>query len=125
MNLEKVIISKELSLLTFEVRHSESKLKSLLSDDFLEIGASGDYFGLKEVLSELPTQQKWKCHAQDFEFRHLDTNIVQLIFKTHITTKTNPSGTYSLRTSLWKLESEQWKMVYHQGTKIGQFELKP
>ncbi len=125
MKLEKLIIEKELSLLTFEVRHSESALKSLLSSEFLEVGASGDYFGLSEVLSELPTQDNWKCHAQDFEFRKLDEFIAQLNFRTHITTQDNLVGTYSRRTSIWRLELNGWKMVYHQGTKVDKFELKP
>ncbi|WP_172401030.1 DUF4440 domain-containing protein [Vibrio sp. qd031] len=125
MDLEKLIIEKELSLLTFEVRHSESALKSLLSSEFLEVGASGDYFGLPEVLNELPIQNNWKCHAQDFEFRKLDENIAQLIFRAHITTRDNVVGAYSRRTSIWRLEVDGWKMVYHQGTKVDKFELKP
>lgn len=125
MELEKLIIEKELSLLTYEVRHGEGALKSLLSSGFLEVGTSGDYFGLSEVLNELPTQNNWKCHAQDFEFRKLDETIVQLIFRAHITTQDNQIGTYSRRTSIWRLEKGGWKMVYHQGTKVDKFELKP
>lgn len=125
LELEKLIIEKELSLLTFEVRHSESALKSVLSSEFLEVGASGDYFGLSEVLSELPTESNWQCHAQDFEFRKLERSIVQLIFRAHITSQNTPNGTYSRRTSIWRLERGYWKMLYHQGTKVDKFELKP
>jgi hypothetical protein len=125
LNLEKLIIAKEISLLTLEVRRNENALRSLLSSKFREIGASGDDFGQTEVLRELPKQDNWRCHAQDFEFRKLDETIVQLIFRAYITSQTNPQGTYSRRTSIWRLESGQWKMIYHQGTKVDEFDLKP
>ena len=46
MEIEADLIEKERALLSFEVRRSPAKLRSLLSSDFLEIGTSGDFFGL-------------------------------------------------------------------------------
>ena len=71
MGLKGELIQSDLALLTSQVRQSIDKLRELLSSDFLEIGASGDYFGLSEVLSSLPEDVSQTCHAQDFEFRML------------------------------------------------------
>lgn len=50
MKLIDILITKENQLLLPEARHSTTKLKELLSENFIEIGASGKKFGIKEVL---------------------------------------------------------------------------
>ena len=71
MEIEADLIEKERALLSFEVRRSPAKLRSLLSSDFLEIGASGDFFGLDSVLDCLPQESAWSAISQDFEHRRL------------------------------------------------------
>ncbi|ODN43961.1 hypothetical protein BGC07_00200 [Piscirickettsia litoralis] len=121
--MEKLIKEKELALLTAEVCRSKDKLRSLLSSDFLEVGASGAYFGLNEVLEKLPAENSWQAHAQDFEFRSLAEGVVQLIFRAVIRANSESAGVYSRRTSIWRNEVCGWRMVYHQGTKTVPFDL--
>ncbi len=123
--LKEIIIAKEKDLLTFEVRSSAKKLKELISDDFKEIGASGAYFGLSEVLERLPTEASWcwSAQTQDWEFRFLSDDIAQTIHRAFIIHNQEDEGVYSRRMSIWRKEKGLWKMYYHQGTKIDPFTL--
>ncbi|MFQ3230759.1 DUF4440 domain-containing protein [Reinekea sp.] len=123
MNLKSKIIDLEKSLLTFEVRHSKLELLKRISPDFKEIGASGAYFGLDNVLERLPTEESWSATAQDFEFSQISEEICQVIYRTFNKSSESATGTYSRRSSFWKKFDDGWKMFFHQGTKIEPFEL--
>lgn len=125
MGLREQIIDNEKALLSIEVRSSVEKLRLLISADFIEIGSSGNKFGLKEVLELLPQETNWSAKAGDFEFRLLSDYIVQLIYKAFIKKDEQDEGIYSLRTSIWKKEKSTWKIIFHQGTKVSPFEFSP
>ena len=122
MNLAETIIAKEKSLLTWDVRSSTEKLRSLLSSEFKEVGASGAYFGLAQVLESLPSEEGWCCKTKDWEFRALAKDIVQTIHLAFVAHFEGDEGVYSRRTSIWKNESGEWKMIYHQGTQVEPFQ---
>ena len=120
----ELLIKNEKALLTYEVRCSPERLRAFISDDFREIGASGAYFGLAEVLENVPLNaQNWSAVAQNFECRHLSDDIVQVVFQCVITHDIGSEPVYSLRSSIWRLEGGQWKMVFHQGTKVPHFDV--
>ena len=120
----ELLIEKEKKLLTYDIRSSSEQLRSLISEDFLEIGASGGSFGLDEVLENLPRKaQNWSAVAKIFECRELSDNIFQVLFQCVITHDIDSEPVYSLRSSIWRLEDGQWKMVFHQGTKVLPFEI--
>lgn len=123
MNLAEIIIKKEKSLLSQEVRSSVDKIRSLLSKEFKEVGASGAYFDLEHVLKSLPAENSWTCKTKDWEFRALSDDIVQTIHLGLIKHGVNDEGVYSRRTSIWRNESGEWKMIYHQGTRTKPFEI--
>jgi hypothetical protein len=125
MELKEKIIELEKSLLTFEVRHSKTELIKRIAPEFKEIGASGAYFGLDNLLARLPTEQAWHALVQDFEFTQHSSDICQLIFKSYIKHNDSDEGTYSLRSSFWKKYDDGWKMFFHQGTKVEPFEINP
>ncbi|MFI2810470.1 MULTISPECIES: DUF4440 domain-containing protein [Microbulbifer] len=125
MSLQEEIISKEKSLLNTSVRRSRTKLRELISGDFREIGASGACFGLAELLEQLPQDADWSAQTQDREFRILGDGVTQTVHRAFIKKAGSDTGTFSYRTSIWRLENGSWKMVYHQGTKVAPFELQP
>ena len=125
MELEDQIIELEKSLLTFEVRQSKDELLKRISPSFKEIGASGTYFGLENILERLPTEQSWSAVVQDFEFMRHNSEICQLVFRAFIKSNDTDEGTYSLRSSLWQKFEDGWKIIFHQGTKVEPFELTP
>ena len=125
MSTKTLIIELEKSLLTFDVRHSETELRKRIAPNFKEIGASGAYFGLENVLERLPTEQTWSAIVQDFEFTQHSEDICQLVFRAFIKGDDTDEGTYSLRSSLWQMINGEWKVIFHQGTKVEPFELSP
>lgn len=124
MKHHELLVKNERALLTYKVRHSPERLRSLISDDFREIAASGAYFGLAEVLETLPrSAQNWSAVAQNFECHELSDNIAQVVYQCVITHDIDSEPVYSLRSSIWRLEGGQWKMVFHQGTKVPPFDV--
>ena len=124
MEDSELLIKNEKALLTYEVRCSPERLRSLISDDFREIGVSGVYFGLAEVLENVPlTAQNWSAVAQNFECRYLSDDIAQVVFQCIIIHDIDSEPVYSLRSSIWRLEGGQWKMFFHQGTKVPSFDV--
>ncbi len=122
----KLLIKNEKALLTSGVRSSPEQLRALISEDFREIGSSGAYFGLPEVLENLPPNaQNWSAVAQNFECHELSENIMQVVYQCAINEEINNEPVYSLRSSIWRLKDGQWKMVFHQGTKVLPFDIVP
>ena len=124
MNLEEKIIAQEKSLLTYRVRESVNDLKLLLSTEFKEVGTSGTCFVLSDVLNNIPQEQGWSCKTQDWEFRKLSDDIVQTLHRAFVVHCDKDKGEFSRRTSIWKNENGNWKMIYHQGTRIAPFTIE-
>lgn len=118
MDLKQQIIQLEENLFTLEVRSSKKRLVEFLSEDFQEIGASGDFFGLNEVLSQSPAVPSWSIKTKDYQLKLLSDDIVILTYRAFIRQSKLDTGTYSLRSSIWKKQDEGWKMTFHQGTII-------
>lgn len=118
-SLKEHIYQLEERLLRPETRESEQELNKLLADDFIEFGSSGKTYNKQQViealLSELPTH----VSITDFNISQLSQDIVLV---TYCTTKENFSAdaeiSYSLRSSIWKLQGGRWQIIFHQGTSI-------
>ena len=110
-----LIIDLEKQLLNPELRKSEAKLGQLLSDDFVEFGASGRIIDKNEVLERLPKENPVHYEAFDFHAVQLANDVVQLRFKIR---RSNDDGSIStsLRSSIWKRSADRWQMCFHQGT---------
>ena len=116
MDTEALLIELEDSLHSSMVRKSKVKLESLLSNDFMEIGASGRVYGKVDIIRALlETNTTYEIESTDFEFRQLSPGIAQLVYKSKSKQK-GAENRYAIRNSLWKLEGNQWKMIFHQGS---------
>jgi hypothetical protein len=98
-----------LALHTPAVRNSRDKLESLLSDDFMEIGSSGKTYDREQIINSLLKEVPGEINAKDFELRKLSDELSQLIYRSESTRR-------AIRSSIWKLEDGQWRMLFHQGT---------
>lgn len=85
-----------------------------LHKDFIEISQSGLRYGKEFVLTHTP-QSRQTYKAYDFEVRFLSKTLVQVLYKTFSQDK-KLGQRHALRNSLWKLEGEDWQMIFHQGT---------
>ena len=116
-NLKEKITSLEKELLKPEVRADVEWLKGLIHDDFLEFSSSGNRYGKAFVLENLPKEEGTLAfQASKFEFRQLSEDVVQLIYESKVKSLSTGEMKEARRSSLWKLESEHWQMIFHQGT---------
>lgn len=121
-DLERILIELEKRLFQPDVRNSSSELAQLISDDFIEIGASGLRFGKANVLERLPTEVAPEITASNYELRMFGPDCAQLLYKAKMSKIDHPSPIYSHRCSVWRQNnSAQWQMIYHQGTTCAPF----
>lgn len=123
MKLIDILKNKENELLLPQTRCSTVKLKELISENFIEIGSSGKKFGFQEILKKLPQERNWSAEISDIEFRIVAEDVAQLIYNCVIYSSANDKGRYSRRSSIWKKESNTWKMIFHQGTKVSSWDI--
>lgn len=109
--LRNKVYELELLHLDPEVRHSVEKLENLLADEFIEFGSSGKIYHRNHILKWLPLESPRQFVVEDFSSLILVEDIVLTTYKLK-----SEAGS-SLRSSLWKFNGNEWKMVFHQGTK--------
>jgi hypothetical protein len=107
----------EEQLLDPAVRQSRESVAALISDDFVEIGASGRVYDKAQVVEGLAQERfasQTKRSAYDFQCRMLTDGVALLTYKAlHVEASVE---TRTLRSSIWKLEHGRWQLVFHQGT---------
>jgi hypothetical protein len=92
--------------------------ESMMDADFWEIGASGRRYSREHVLAELekrqqhPVEDIWE--TSEFHCRELAPDLYLLTY-TLIQNKIRKTR----RTTLWRRTEVGWKIVFHQGTIVG------
>ncbi len=117
MDIAATLREYEEKLLNYSVRKSADAVSSMLCDDFREFGSSGRVFSKPEMIASLQAESPRQVLMEDFR-AELIAESVALV--TYTTSKEEPAaGTVkALRSSLWLYRSGEWKMLFHQGTKI-------
>ncbi|MGP9694640.1 RNase H family protein [Brachybacterium sp. AOP25-B2-12] len=111
-DLEEVT-TRELALLTDQVRGSRRAAGALLHPEFVEVGASGRRWDREQLLALLAPLDH-DPSAQDLVADEVAPGIVLLTY----TTRT-ADGSRVYRTSLWVRREDQWLLRHHQGTVAG------
>jgi hypothetical protein len=94
---------------------NRADFEQMTTDDFWEVGASGQRYSKEHVLNVLeerqaaPRKDIWK--TSDFHCRKLADNVYLLTY-----TLLQNNERLSRRTTIWERTTEGWKIVYHQGT---------
>lgn len=112
----KLLEQLELALLDPASRSDAQLLDRLIADDFVEVAASSRTFGKDEVLARLPSET-----GVSFRAEHLVVNLLAptVALVTYSATRiADGSVAHSRRCSIWRLDQDQWRMVYHQGTVV-------
>jgi hypothetical protein len=105
-------------------RRNPSRLEELLHPEFWEIGRSGVIHTRSEVLEALPGEERSAViHAQEFAGRLLADGVVLLTYKSAEVRADGTVRRYALRSSVWMLEASGWRVLFHQGTATGAFEM--
>ena len=117
-NLEEQIKCNELKLLEKDIRKNKNELEKLISKDFIEYGSSGLIYSYDETINGLLNETEEKIYKiVKMEAKIFSKNIVMILYIIDI------NGNISNRSSIWKKESNKWKIIFHQGTKVNKKEL--
>ena len=109
--MKLTIYELELSLLEPCTRHSQTELKKLIADDFMEFGSSGRIYNKLDLLKTLPSEGIREFIMTDFTIKELSQCVILATYKTI------EYGAISLRSSIWKKNRDEWQMIFHQGTR--------
>lgn len=94
-------------------RSPRERVEELLADDFFEFGSSGEILDRARVLAALATRSPRAWSIADFRLMRLAEDVALV---TYIATQAGRGS--SRRSSIWKRSGDQWRMAFHQGTKI-------
>lgn len=98
------------------VRGDVGQLAALLDDDFREIGSSGACFDRAAALAEIPRERaQVEIVSSDYEVDLLAPTLAQVRYRSWYVID-GVRQREVLRSSLWRLHGEAWRVVFHQGT---------
>lgn len=88
---------------------------NLIADDFREYGSSGRVHSKADVIEylKLPREVQWRI--KDFKVQDLAPTVALVTYRI-LETKPNGATKVSMRSSIWQLRDEKWRLVFHQGT---------
>ena len=107
----------EQQLLDPVVRRDGDRVSRLLADDFVEFGTSGRVFRKGDILKELASEAAATLTLRDFHARELAPGVF-LVTYVALRRAAEDATVSSLRSSIWSRQSGEWRMLFHQGTKI-------
>lgn len=113
--IENTLLNLERELIREEVRSSAEKISEILADRCLEFCSSGDVYRYKAGdIFPLGREADWEI--VDFDVKELAADVMHTTFRLLRHDEADHNKRISLRSSIWKLENEKWKMIFHQGT---------
>jgi ribonuclease HI len=110
--ITETLIALEKSLHDPLLRADPEAVSRLLSPDFFEFGASGRVWSREAILAHLATEDPAEITSRDYICQPLSAEITLLTYISETPARR------VLRSSLWRLEGEHWRLVFHQGTPI-------
>jgi len=111
--MKDLLLQYEKDFFNAEFCGSRANLETRLSKDFIEYGKSGSIHDRESTIRALMDLSEDKqIEIAQFEITALDDEIVLV----HYTSYDKDENSYSLRTSIWKIEGGNWKIYFHQGT---------
>jgi hypothetical protein len=113
--LEAQLRELEESHLRPEIRSSPDALRSLLAEDFMEIGSSGRIWNLEAVVESLAGQAPFTASIEQFSVKPLAPGVALTTYRIVVTAAGAVQRT-TMRSSIWVQREGRWRLVFHQGT---------
>jgi hypothetical protein len=114
-NVLATLIPLERSLTDPALRKDQSHLEQLLAGDFHEIAASGRTLTRQEILRLLAEEVPYPIESSGFACAMVTPDVALLTYAT-VSLPPGQPPRHSLRSSIWRLEGDRWRIVFHQGT---------
>lgn len=105
-----IVVGLEQELLEAYQQKDDLKVSCLLDPHFREVGSSGKEWS-RESIIKFTHQSPAEIRCWDFRTQGIDENSFLVTYKTQ-----RKEGPIVLRSSIWRLNSLGWQMLYHQGT---------
>ncbi|MBK5352581.1 nuclear transport factor 2 family protein [Pseudomonas sp. TH41] len=116
MDLSQTLLQLEQCLLSQETRRDPKEISNLIADDFIEFSASGSTWTKADLVEQLPHQPFTERTINEFAAKQLSEHTALVTYHCHTISIGQHSPANSLRSSIWRHQDEQWRMVFHQGT---------
>lgn len=113
---EMLLYQLEERLLQPEVRKSAQDVAELLADEFIEFGSSGRIFDKQQIIENLQNEPLTQITITEFNTSVLAAGVILVTYRAVKYSADSAEPVYSLRSSIWKLIDDEWKIVFHQGT---------
>jgi len=110
--------AREEALLDPEVRRDRARAAALLAEGFLEFGSSGRAWSREEILELLESEDYTRPTIEDFQCDSIAEEVALVTYKTIRVDPESGLNAVVLRSSLWIQESGEWRVRFHQGTKV-------
>lgn len=120
-DVERQIVGLERALLAPETRHSTEWLDGVLADAMIEFGKSGKVYDKAALIAGLvaePPSPIMRFEIVDAHATVLAAEVVLLTYRLEPIVQDADTPVASLRSSIWRREAGNWRMVFHQGTAI-------
>jgi hypothetical protein len=119
----------EQALLDPAVRRDSARVSALLCEEFEEFGKSGRVWSRQVIIESLAGEDYQPPAMEDFKCDWIADEVALVTYKTARTDADTGTRNAALRSSLWvnesgsgnecgNWESGNWRMRFHQGTKI-------
>jgi hypothetical protein len=117
VNLLVQLSELEKRLLNSAAGCNAALVTSTLTPDFQEFGTSGLVYVRADIVDALADEPPTTISAEDFDVRVISADAALLTYKS---TKTvdGAASVRALRSSLWVRRDGEWRMLFHQGTRI-------
>ncbi|MGF2039993.1 MAG: DUF4440 domain-containing protein [Nostoc sp. CmiVER01] len=115
---ESLFRELEERLLQPDVRKSAKDVMDLLADEFIEFGSSGRVFDKQQIINILQNESIESLTQRsitEFKTLVLAAGVVLVTYRI-VRHQSGEQPIHSLRSSIWKLTNDRWKMIFHQGT---------
>lgn len=91
-------------------------LTDLISDDFLEINYKGQRVYKSDVIPWLKISEPYKWEGSQFQGQLLSPDLCLLTYISQL--KLTADRKKTVRSSLWRNEEGNWRMIFHQETRL-------
>lgn len=93
-------------------------LADLIDDEFIEIGSSSVIYDKAEVLRWLASSDQSERIGTSFKVQELSKDVILLTYISSIKETPDSETKKAMRSSIWRLGNNRWRMVFHQGTPL-------
>jgi len=103
----------ESALVDPTVRRSRERLEKLLHPEFIELGSSGRVYDRQMIVEMMSQEVAGAVIIRDFEIRTISEDTVLVTYRS-----IGQAGDEARRSSIWVREDGEWRIHFHQGTRI-------